>query len=311
MSVVTFGEVLFDFTPKKSDKKLNNIKIEQFEANPGGAPANLAAVLGKNDVDVSFIGKVGNDQFGDKLKDILESFNVETTNLVKDNYYNTTLAFVHLDKENDRSFSFFRNPGADTQITLDEINLDTLDKADFFHFGSLSFTAEPIRSTTLDLLDYISNKNTLISYDPNLREKLWTRLDEAKWWILKGMEYADIVKVSKEELEFITNKNDVVIGAEQLQKQFELKLLIVTLGEEGCFYKTDKKSEFIDGESSKVIDTTGAGDVFYGTFLTHLVKNEKLDKTMNFNNVELAKYLKKANKAGALSVGKKGAMTSI
>ena len=314
MKVISYGEALIDFTPKKNENKLNGLDIEAFEANPGGAPANLAAVLGKYGVKSSFIGKVGSDKFGDTLINTLKSFNVDTSNMVKDKYYNTTLAFVHLNEENDRSFSFFRNNGADTRITLDDIDLNVFNDAKIFHFGSLSFTEEPIRSTTLDLLEYVDTKDLIISYDPNLRDKLWLRLDEAKWWILKGMEYADIVKVSEEELEFLTNKVDIQIGAEELFEQFNLKLLIVTLGEKGSFYKTSKKTGIVDGIKAKVVDTTGAGDIFYGSFLYKLINNEKeikLDKNMNFNELNVEEMLKFANKVGALSITKKGAMTSI
>lgn len=311
MSIITFGEALIDFTPRRSHKVINGIPIETFDANPGGAPANLAAVLGYYDVDVSFVGKVGKDQFGDKLENVLKSFNVNTSQLIRDEYYNTTLAFVHLDEENDRSFSFFRNPGADTQIRLSDIDLSIFDDAEIFHFGSLSFTNEPIKSTTVDILDYLINKDILVSYDPNLRDKLWERLDEARWWILKGMEYADIVKVSEEELEFLTNKGDINIAAEELFQQFELKLLVVTLGEKGSYYKTDKKTGFIDGYRQEVIDTTGAGDIFYGCFLSQLVLNETIHVSTDFNALPLEKYLNYANIAGALSVTKKGAITSI
>ncbi|MDM8534212.1 carbohydrate kinase [Clostridiaceae bacterium HSG29] len=314
MRVVSYGEALIDFTPKSSDNKLNGMDIETFEANPGGAPANLAAVLGKYNIKSSFIGKVGYDKFGDTLINTLNSFNVDTSNVIKDKYYNTTLAFVHLNEQNDRSFSFFRNNGADTRITLEDVDLNVFNDAKIFHFGSLSFTDEPIRSTTIDLLDYVENKNLLISYDPNLRDKLWLRLDEAKWWILKGMEYADIVKVSEEELEFLTNKADIQIAAEELFEQFELKLLIVTLGEKGSFYKTNKKTGIVDGVKATVVDTTGAGDIFYGSFLYKLINNKEnieLTKDMDFNSLAIDEMLSFANTAGALSVTKKGAMTSI
>lgn len=313
MSIVTFGEVLIDFTPKNNKgKNLNGIEIEAFEANPGGAPANVAAVLGKYGVETAFIGKVGDDQFGEKLIKVMDSYNVNTDNLIKDKYYNTTLAFVHLDKNNDRSFSFFRNSGADTKITLDDIDLNVFKELEIFHFGSLSFTAEPIRTTTMDLLDFvIDNEEVLISYDPNLREKLWSRMDEAKWWILKGMEYSDIVKISKEELEFLTNKKDIQIGTEELFNQFDLKLLIVTLGEKGSFYKTNKKTALIDTFNGDVVDTTGAGDIFYASFLYKLNSIKGLNKNSDFNELPLDEMIKFANKAASLSVSKSGAMPSI
>lgn len=312
MSIIAFGEVLMDFTPKDNgEKHLKNIPIEAFEANPGGAPANLTAVLGTFGLETAFIGKVGRDQFGDTLIDVLESYNVDTSQVVKDDYYNTTLAFVHLDETGDRSFSFYRNPGADTQITLKDIDLNIFNDAEIFHFGSLSFTDEPIRSTTLDLLDYVDTKDVLISYDPNLRDKLWLRLDEAKWWILKGMSYADIVKVSEEELEFLTGKADLHVAAEELFVQFGLKLLIVTLGPKGSFYKTDLKTGIVPGVKAEVKDTTGAGDIFYGSFLYQLKKNATLEKDLDFNQLDLDSMLAFANKAGAYSVGIKGAMPSI
>jgi len=314
MKVISYGEALIDFTPKKNENKLNGMDIEAFEANPGGAPANLAAVLGKYNVKSAFIGKVGSDKFGDTLINTLNSFNVDTSNVIKDKYYNTTLAFVHLNEQNDRSFSFFRNNGADTRITLEDIDLNIFNDASIFHFGSLSFTEEPIRSTTIDLLEYVDTKDLIISYDPNLRDKLWLRLDEAKWWILKGMEYADIVKVSEEELEFLTNKVDIQIGSEELFEQFNLKLLIVTLGEKGSFYKTKNRTAIIEGIKSEVKDTTGAGDIFYGSFLYKLINNDKnikITKDMDFNSLNIDEMLKFANIAGALSVQKKGAMVSI
>jgi fructokinase len=301
MSIIAFGEVLIDFTPKDNgDTGINKIPIEAFEANPGGAPANLSAVLGSFGLNTSFIGKVGSDQFGDTLIDVLNSFNVDTSNVIQDPYYNTTLAFVHLDETGDRSFSFFRNNGADTKIVLSDIDLNIFNHAEVFH-----------RSTTLDLLDYVDTKDILISYDPNLRDKLWLRLDEAKWWILKGMGYADIVKVSEEELEFLTGKADIHMAAEELFEQFELKLLIVTLGPRGSFYKTDKKTGIVEGFKNKVADTTGAGDIFYGSFLYQLKKSAQLTMDLDFNTLDLEKMLRFANKAGSLSVGTKGAMPSI
>ncbi|WHY67884.1 PfkB family carbohydrate kinase [Neobacillus sp. SuZ13] len=303
--VTALGEVLIDFTPSGHSEKGHVL----FETNPGGAPANVLVALSRLNMETAFIGKVGHDQFGHLLKGVLQTHNIDTSNLVFSETVNTTLAFVHLDEKGDRSFSFYRNPGADIMLENAEINEDTIKQSRIFHFGSLSLTNEPAASATITALEYAKKHKVTVSYDPNLRIPLWRSLNEAKRQILKGFEYADIVKISEEELEFLTGYCDVVKGTEVLQEQFDTAVIFVTLGSEGCFYRSKTFYGSKEGYQVNVVDTTGAGDAFLGGALSQILKmNKPLDHLTEVDTEEIVTF---ANAVGALTTEGKGGIPSI
>ena len=303
--VTALGELLIDFTPSGHSEKGNGL----FETNPGGAPANVLVALSRLNMETAFIGKVGHDQFGHLLKGVLQTHNIDTSNLVFSETVNTTLAFVHLDEKGDRSFSFYRNPGADIMLENAEINEDTIKQSRIFHFGSLSLTNEPAASATITALEYAKKHKVTVSYDPNLRIPLWRSLNEAKRQILKGFEYADIVKISEEELEFLTGYCDVVKGTEVLQEQFGTAVIFVTLGSEGCFYRSKTFYGSKEGYQVNVVDTTGAGDAFLGGALSQILKmNKPLDHLTEVDTEEIITF---ANAVGALTTEGKGGIPSI
>lgn len=287
--VIALGEILIDFTP------INN---KSFQKNPGGAPANVAVCLSKLGGQSSFIGKVGNDIFGKYLIDILNKNKVNTSNIILDNNYNTTLAFVQLNN-GDRDFSFYRNPGADTMLEISEINFESIKNSKIFHFGSLSLTDEPSKTTTLKVLDYAKNNGLIISYDPNLRLPLWKSKDHALKEIISVLNKVDILKISEEELIFITNIPNIGQAVDILYNEYKIKTILVTLGNKGCFYKNNNKSNLIPSFNVNTIDITGAGDVFLGTFLYYM------------NKMDIEKAITLANANAALSTTKRGAIPSI
>ena len=303
--VVALGELLIDFTPAGFSEKGNVL----FERNPGGAPANVLAALAKLGKKVSFIGKVGNDQFGNFLREVLEANHIDTTGLVFSEEVNTTLAFVHLDETGDRSFSFYRKPGADMMLTKEEINSTQVQQTRIFHFGSLSMTHEPVKSATMKALKHGREKGILISYDPNLRPALWQNLDQAKEVILQGMEYADILKISEEELLFLTATEDLEKGTEMLRAQYDVQLVLVTLGAEGCFYRFRENTGLIKGYKVKAVDTTGAGDGFFGGALYQVLQKNK--KIQEFTVQDVEDSIRFANAVGALATTKKGAIDAM
>ncbi|MGM0874710.1 MAG: PfkB family carbohydrate kinase [Bacillota bacterium] len=303
--VTALGELLIDFTPSG----YSEIGHVLFETNPGGAPANVLAALSKLNIKTSFIGKVGNDHFGHLLKIQLKENDIDTSNLLFSENVNTTLAFVHLDQTGDRSFHFYREPGADIKLQKEEINEELIQHSKIFHFGSLSMTHEPAATATFTALHYAKKHNLMISYDPNLRIPLWDSLERAKEMIEKGLKYADIVKLSEEELEFLTGYDDVVKGTEVIQKQYHCSLIFVTLGSKGCFYRSKNGSGKTEGFKVDVVDTTGAGDAFVGGALYKILESNKHVNMLS--TVELDEVATFANAVGALATINKGGIPSM
>lgn len=302
--VIALGELLIDFTPAGKSQAGN----ELFEKNPGGAPANVLTAVSKLGGSSAFIGKVGNDQFGHFLKGVLDKNNIETKGLKFSDEYNTTLAFVHLDENGDRSFSFYRKPGADTMLEEKEIEYDLIDEAKIFHFGSLSMTNEPSKTATIKAAKYAKEKGKIISYDPNWRPPLWKDEQTAKEGMLIGLKYADILKISGEEHEFLTGEKDLCAGTKMLFDQ-GIKLIIVTLGSDGCFYRCKAGIGYLNGYNVKAVDTTGAGDAFLGGLLYCICKKE-----IDINNAvkgDIEDILDFSNAVGALCVSKRGAIPGI
>ena len=305
IDVTALGELLIDFTMVSADGE----GYPTMAAHPGGAPANFLAALAKYGKKTALLGKVGTDKFGRLLKGTLEGAGIETRGLVAADDVFTTLAFVTLDASGDREFSFSRKPGADTCIRFEELDLSLIDEARAFHFGTLSLTDEPARSTTQQAVAYAKAHGKLITYDPNLRKPLWKSLDEAKEQMLWGLRQADVVKISDEEVEFLFGLNPQE-GAEHILKEFGVKLVFVTCGPDGCFFKNARASGQVPGMSGiRVVDTTGAGDIFGGSAVYRLLETGKVPETLE--EKELREIVSFACTAAGLSTTKHGGIQSV
>lgn len=302
---IALGEVLIDFTPA-GKSETGEVRFEQ---NPGGAPANVLSALAKLGKRTAFIGKVGNDQFGHYLHSVLQKNKINTDSVAFTEDINTTLAFVHLNDQGDRSFSFYRNPGADMMLRESEIDLEMIANSSIFHFGSISMTHEPSASATLKAVAFAKENGLLISYDPNLRVNLWSDLNHAKNMIEMGLKYADILKISEEELEFITGTKDLTKGSEYIFSHFSTKLIFVTLGSKGCFYRLGHEIGKCSGYEIESIDTTGAGDAFLAGVLYQIIENNKVITDLSLKDVE--QMVSFANAVGALATTKKGAIPAM
>jgi len=303
--LAAIGELLIDFTPSGVSEQGNPL----FECNPGGAPANVLAALTRLGGTGAFIGKVGSDSFGRFLSDILERYGIDKKGLRFDPRVNTTLAFVHLSGTGDRSFSFYRDPGADMMLALDEVDVDIIRNAEAFHFGSVSMTHEPSRTATLESARLAREMGKTISYDPNLRPALWSSLEEAKEVITRGLEYADILKISEDELAFLTGETDLEKGAERLAAIYGGRILMVTLGPNGCFFGMDGRYDRLPAYDVKTIDTTGAGDAFLGGFLYRI--RPYFGRLQELTFEELRSAVDFANAVGSLATTKKGAIPAM
>ncbi|MCI6268686.1 MAG: carbohydrate kinase [Clostridiales bacterium] len=305
IDVTALGELLIDFTMISADGE----GYPTMAAHPGGAPANFLAALAKYGKRTALLGKVGTDKFGRLLKGTLEGAGIETRGLVAADDVFTTLAFVTLDASGDREFSFSRKPGADTCIRFEELDLSLIDEARAFHFGTLSLTDEPARSTTQQAVAYAKAHGKLITYDPNLRKPLWKDLDEAKTQMLWGLQHADVVKISDEEVEFLFGLNPQD-GAAHILKEFGVKLVFVTCGPDGCFFKNAQASGQVPGMSGiRVVDTTGAGDIFGGSAVYRLLETGKAPEALE--EKELREIVSFACTAAGLSTTKHGGIQSV
>ena len=304
IEVVALGELLIDFASKGADSK----GYPLMQALPGGAPANFLAALTKYGKSTAFLGKVGDDTFGHLLLGTLNEAGIETKGIVVDPTVFTTLAFVTFDKSGDRSFSFARKPGADTQLSWEEVDKTLIDEAKVFHFGTLSLTGEPARTATQKAVAYAKEQGKLITCDPNLRKPLWPSEEEAKEQILWSLHQADVVKISDEEVEFLWNCAPEE-GAEKLLNDFGVSLAMVTLGPKGCLLKTKNVVCQIDSPKVNPIDTTGAGDIFGGSAICRLLE---LDKAIDELTVEDLHYIGTfASTAASLSTEHPGGIPSI
>ena len=265
--VIALGELLIDFASKSVDAA----GYPTMAANPGGAPGNFLAALNAYGAKTAFLGKVGDDAFGRLLLGTLNEAGIETKGIVVDPDVFTTLAFVTFDDQGDRSFSFARKPGADTQLRWEEVDKSIIDETRVFHFGTLSLTDEPVRSTTQKAVAYAREQGKLITYDPNLRKPLWKSEEEARQQILWGLHQADVVKISDDEVDFLWNCTPEE-GADKLLKEYGVSLAMVILGPDGCYLKTANAVCRAPGPKVKPIDTTGAGDIFGGSAVSRLLE---------------------------------------
>ncbi len=229
--VVALGELLIDFTENGVSEQGNKI----FEANPGGAPCNVLSMLSNYGKKTAFIGKVGDDQFGNLLKQTIENIGIDTSGVILDKGFNTTLAFVHTMIDGDRDFSFYRKYSADCMLNESEIDENLIKNSKVFHFGTLSMTNETCFMATKKALDIAKNNCLLITFDPNLRKSLWDSLEQAKEKIKFGLNYCDILKISDEELEFLTSEKDIKKGVKIIKSEYDINLIVVTLGKNGSY----------------------------------------------------------------------------
>ncbi len=299
--VVALGELLIDFTDNGKSAQGNTI----FEANPGGAPCNVLAMLNRCGNPTAFIGKVGKDIFGLKLKATLEEVGIDTSNLIVDEEARTTLAFVETFEDGDRDFSFFRNPGADMLLREEEVDEEMIQNTRIFHFGTLSMTHEGVREATKKGIRVAKESGAAISFDPNLRPPLWKSLDDAKEQVAYGLGQCDILKISDNEIQWFTGEEDYDAGIAKLREEYDIPLIMLSMGKEGsrAYYK-DLRVEVPSFLQDNTIETTGAGDTFGGCCL-HYVLEKGLDK---LDEDSLREMLTFANAAASIITTRKGAL---
>ncbi len=299
--VTALGELLIDFTENGTSSQGNPL----LEANPGGAPCNVLAMLARLGKKVSFIGKVGKDMFGEQLKAAIEEVGIDSRNLVIDNEVHTTLAFVHTYPDGDRDFSFYRNPGADMMLTKDDIQTDLIQNSKVFHFGTLSSTHEGVKEATRYAIDVAKESGCIISFDPNLRPPLWNDLEDARVEMEYGMTKCDILKISDNEVEFLFGTTDYDKGAALIREKYNIPLVMITLGKEGsrAYYK-DMRVEVAPFLQDNTIETTGAGDTFCASAINYVLEHG----LNNLTEENLTELLTFANAAASLITTKKGAL---
>lgn len=302
--VITLGELLIDFVPTISGVTL--VEAPAFKKAPGGAPANVAAGLAKLGVSCAFLGKVGDDAFGQFLKGTLDEVGVDTSGLVFSHEARTALAFVSLRADGEREFMFYRHPSADMLYTPGEVATDLIASAKIFHFGSISLITEPSRSATLAAIDAAHANGLLVSYDPNLRLALWPDAHAAREGMLSVWELADLIKVSDEELAFLTGFADIDAAVDQLWHD-RLQLMVVTLGRGGSRYYTTECRGAVPGFRVDSVDTTGAGDGFVAGLLFGLLNHP--DDWQD--EAQLRGICRLANAVGALTTTQRGAIPAL
>ena len=299
--VIALGELLIDFTENGISGQGNPL----FEANPGGAPCNVLAILSKLGHKTAFIGKVGNDFFGEQLKRAVSEAGIDTEYLCKDEQVHTTLAMVHTYPDGDRDFSFYRNPGADMMLTEKEIPEALIKNTRIFHFGTLSMTHEGVRAATKKAVCIAQDAGALISFDPNLRFPLWENMDVAREQVLYGLRHCHILKISDNEIQWLTGKLDYTEGVQWINERYHIPLILVSMGKHGSrAYYAGKIVEAEPFLQKGTIETTGAGDTFCGCILHYILEHGF--KMLSEN--DLKEMLTFANGAAALITTRKGAL---
>ena len=305
IDVVALGELLIDFATQSTDES----GYPTMAAHPGGAPANFLAALTKFGAKTALLGKVGADTFGNLLIGTLKDAGIETRGLIRTEDTFTTLAFVTFDAHGDREFAFARKPGADTCMSFEELDLSLIDEAKIFHFGTLSLTDEPARTATYKAVAYAKERGKLITYDPNLRKPLWRDMDTCKEQLLWGLSQADVVKISDEEVEFLFGLG-VEDSAAHILANYGVKLVFVTCGAKGCYFSNGAACGMVPSLSGiKVIDTTGAGDIFGGSAVWKLLQTGKAPETLT--EAELREVVTFACTSAGLSTTKSGGISSV
>lgn len=301
--VIALGELLIDFAVTGHSEQGNTL----FEACPGGAPCNVLAMLNKLGRKTAFLGKVGDDTFGRELKAILVEKGIDASHLYFDSKVHTTLAFVQTGENGERDFSFYRNPGADIMLNEDEVDEAFLKQAKVFHFGTLSMTHDGVRAATKKALKIAKESGMLISFDPNLRPPLWESLDFAREQMEYGFQFCDVLKISDNEIQFVTGEEDYDAGIRKLQERYHIPLIFLTMGGEGsrAYYKDLRV--VCDAVHCKPIETTGAGDTFCGSAIHGVLENG----LENLTKEKLKGILQFANAAAAIVTTRKGAIRAM
>lgn len=299
--VIALGELLIDFTQNGLSEQGNGL----FEANPGGAPCNVLSMLNNLGKKTAFIGKVGNDQFGRTLKKSLEELGIGTDNLMMDDEVHTTLALVHTFEDGDRDFSFYRNPGADMMLRVDELKEDLLQDTRLLHFGTLSMTHDGVKAATVKAVTAAKAAGAMISFDPNLREPLWDSLDHAKEEVRWGLGQCDILKISDNEIQWLTGRDDFTEGVEAIREEFPIPLILVSMGKDGSrAYYEDRFVEVAPFLQENTIETTGAGDTFCACIINYILDHG----LTNLTDEQLREMLTFANAAASIITTRKGAL---
>lgn len=306
--IITLGELLIDMTQDGTDEQGNG----RFTAYPGGAPANVAVAAARLGADTGFIGKVGDDSFGRSLAETLRKEGVNTDGLFVSDSVPTTMAIVSVDASGEREFSFYRNPGADTQLTTEEaVSVIENDLPLILHAGSLSMTTSPSREACEEALRFAKERGVIISYDPNYRAALWDTEENAVAMMKKLLPLADILKVSDEEMLMLTGTEDFEEGSLVLSG-YGPRLVLVTLGSQGVFVRYGEYAEVVPGFRVKVADTNGAGDTFLGAMLAQIAgRSEKENLLGGLDQETLRDYLTYANKAASLTCSRHGAIPAM
>ena len=299
--VTALGELLIDFTENGTSAQGNPV----LEANPGGAPCNVLSMLNRLGHKTNFIGKIGNDMFGDQLEAALKEVGIGTEGLMRDDEVHTTLAFVHTAPDGDREFSFYRNPGADMMLSEDDVDAEQIKNSTIFHFGSLSMTDEVCRKATRKAIAIAEEAGILMSYDPNLREPLWKSMDLAKEQISYGLEHCNILKISDNEIQWLTGREDYDEGIAMVQEKYNIPLILLSLGKTGSrAYTKNCRVEVPAFIQENTIETTGAGDTF-GACILHYVLEHGWKE---YSEEELKEMLTFANAAASIVTTRKGAL---
>ena len=303
------GELLIDFVSPTVDVTL--AEAPGFAKAAGGATANVAVGLAKLGVDSGFIGKIGAEPFGDFLRETLEQNRVDTAHLISETDRRTTLAFVATRSDGAKDILFYRNPGADILLRPDEIDAAYVQSADVFHYGSCSLSHRPVRDATVKAIQCAKEGGVFISYDPNLRLMMWDAPEDAKRWIWEVMPYANVVKFADEEWEFITDTPELEEGSERILEA-GVELVIVTLGEHGCYYNNSSHQGYMDGFKVEVVDPLGAGDGFVAAMLTQIMHpSEGVRQLRELDDNQLQGMMRYANAAGALTTQKIGVIPAL
>ena len=276
-----------------------------FEANPGGAPCNALAMLTKLGHKTAFIGKVGEDFFGEQLRDAITEVGIDASGLCTDKEIHTTLAMVHTYPDGDRDFSFYRNPGADMMLNKEEICEELIKETKIFHFGTLSMTHEGVREATKEAIRIAEESGAIISFDPNLRPPLWNSLDEAKEQVLYGLGHCQILKISDNEIQWLTGEEDYTAGVNWIRERYQIPLILVSMGKEGSrAYYNGSIVEVKPFLQKNTIETTGAGDTFCGCVLHYICEHGMED----LKEENLKDMLTFANAAASVITTRKGAL---
>lgn len=299
--VVALGELLIDFTENGTSGQGNPV----YEANPGGAPCNVLSMLNRLGHQTAFLGKVGNDIFGRQLRSTVESAGINVEGLLTDEDVRTTLAFVETKPDGDRDFSFYRNPGADMMLREEEVRDDIIAAGKIFHFGTLSMTNEPVRSATKHAIAVAKENGALISFDPNIREPLWKDMEEAKEQTAYGLSVCDILKISDNEIQWFSGKEDYTEGIRMLQQTYQIPLILLSMGRDGsrAYYK-NMIVEVPAFLQKNTIETTGAGDTFGACCLHYILQYGLIELTEQ----QLKDMLTFANAAASIITTRKGAL---